>query len=222
MRKQLRLLALVLAVSVALSGCSSSKSATCEHSYYASDYSAPTTSENGYNEYTCKNCGDSYREVIPMLSADVTSTSAPEADNDGGRKKDDRTINLFDLPIYSSSYSTSEPSFESDYLDISGYHHENCYILWGDRNNNWVRYDLGGNYSKLSCKLYGSHNSYGNTYVEFYDGDEFLGSTARMNQENPSTEYELDITGVEYLTIYCKGESYDSSHVIFDPITISK
>ena len=221
MSKRLRLLALVLAVSVALSGCGGNKK-DCAHDYYASDYSAPTASENGYNEYTCKKCGDSYKEVIPMLSSDGTDNTQDDEESNGGHKKDDRTINLFELPIYSSSYWTSEPSFESDYLDISGYHHKNCYILWSGENDGWVRYDLGGSYSKLSCKLYGAYNSYGDTYVEFYDGDEFLGSTARMNQENPSVEYELDITGVEYLTIHCKGESYNSTHVIFDPITISK
>ena len=60
MSKRLRLLALVLAVSVALSGCGGNKK-DCAHDYYASDYSAPTASENGYNEYTCKKCGDSYK-----------------------------------------------------------------------------------------------------------------------------------------------------------------
>ena len=66
MSKRLRLLALVLAVSVALSGCGGNKK-DCAHDYYASDYSAPTASENGYNEYTCKKCGDSYKEVIPCF-----------------------------------------------------------------------------------------------------------------------------------------------------------
>ncbi len=212
MRKQLRLLALVLAVSVALSGCGGSKK-DCAHDYYASDYSAPTANENGYNEYTCKKCGDSYKEVIPMLSAEVTSTD----DTDNGYKKDDRTVRLFDLPVYSSN---REPSYLSDYTDDAGYRHENCYEMM----RGWVRYDLDGKYSKLNCKLYADVNDMisGVIYVEFYDGDEFLGSTAKMTYENFSTEYELDISNVKYLTIHVQPDTYNGDSVIFDPITISK
>ena len=59
-------------------------------------------------------------------------------------------------------------------------------------------------------------------YVEFYDGDEFLGSTAKMTYENFSTEYELDISNVKYLTIHVQPDTYNGDSVIFDPITISK
>lgn len=218
MKKLFRLLPLLLALIIALCGCGNNAASSCEHNYYTSDYLAPTANENDYTEYTCTKCGDSYKEVIPMNSSAETDNTQDDEESNGGHKKGDRTINLFELPIYSSTY---EPGFESDCLDISGYHHENCYMMWSGKNE-WVRYDLDGKYSKLSCKLFSYHNSYGNVYVEFYDGEEFLGSTERINEDNPSTEYELDITGVKYLTIHCKGESYNSTFAIFDPITISK
>lgn len=215
MSKRLRLLALVLAVSVALSGCGGSKK-DCAHDYYASDYSAPTANENGYNEYTCKKCGDSYKEVIPMNSSAGTDNTQDDEESNGGHKKDDRTINLFELPIYTSHMG--EPSFFADCEDDAGYRHCNCYLL---RNDSWVRYDLDGKYSTLKCKLYADYNLQGEIAIKFYDGEEFLGSTAKLSRDNPSIEYELDITGVKYLTVECEEGAY-SDYIIFDPITISK
>lgn len=38
----------------------------CQHSYTLTDLLEPTCSDDGYNEYTCDNCGDSYQD--PVLS----------------------------------------------------------------------------------------------------------------------------------------------------------
>lgn len=220
MKKQINALLLILVIFVLLCGCGNNDADSCKHNYYVSDYSAPTANDNGYNKYTCSKCGDSYTEVIAKLSADSStdsSTAQDDYDSSGGHKKDNRTINLFELPVYSSRRSNG-PDFYADCEDDAGYRHSNCYKMFSD---SWVRYDLDGNYSKLHCKLYANYNIQGEIAVKFYDGEEFLGSTPKLSSNNTSVEFELDITGVKYLTVECEDGAYNDQ-IIFDPITISK
>lgn len=194
---------------------------TCTHDYYLSDYVAPSSGSNGYNVFTCKKCGDSYREVVPSAGKQQA-----EEESNGGFGKSSRTVRLFDLPVYSKSENTvSFLEYVSDDTDTNGYRHSNCYMIAANsiRNGTYLRYDLAGEYSTLSGKIYQLRGNTGVMWLEFYDGDEFLFSTDKLNDENKSVEFEFDISGVEYLTVYAERESYiDGIWIIADQIEITK
>ncbi len=57
------------------------------HQYELSETVDPTCGIEGYNEYTCTRCGDSYRETIPALEHkwELAETIEPTCDKDGKR-----------------------------------------------------------------------------------------------------------------------------------------
>ena len=89
------LLATVLPFS--LYGCRAKTEKVCDHHYYLSGYTAATSSSNGYQEFTCSECGSTYRETIPM---DHTAGASSQTSKPDLTRK--RSVNLFDLPVYSN------------------------------------------------------------------------------------------------------------------------
>ena len=57
------------------------------HQYELAETVEPTCGIEGYNEYTCTRCGDSYRETIPALEHEweLAETIEPTCDEDGKR-----------------------------------------------------------------------------------------------------------------------------------------
>jgi len=223
---------LVVMAMILLSACAmnpasqiAGNSQQCNHDYYLSGHTDATTANNGSNTYTCKKCGASYTEVIPKLAA----TEAPKSDStkqDQGYSKDSKTINLFDLPLYSGN---THAEYETSEMDYEGYKHSGCYTLepsnWdlGDAYKKYIRYELNGNYTTLKGKIYITEGQGTTCWIDFYDGDDFLYSTARIGGESPSTEFEFDISGVNYLTVYPRWSIISSfTKIIADPITLTK
>lgn len=222
----------VAAAALILSACGnkSMRAAACNHDYYLSDYSAPTATKNGYNVYTCKICGNSYKEIIPSTGIEASiandSNTTPE---DNGFSKNSRTVKLFDLPIYSddNNNAVNTLNYPYDVQDYDGYHHNDCYMVATANEqyrSRYIRYDLEGKYSTLSGKIYSHTGEPGSAWLEFYDGDDFLYSTAKLSKDNTSTEFEIDISGVKYLTVYPvnDGSANSASWFVTDRITVAK
>ncbi len=223
--KKLIIITLIIACLFALTGCGFSRN--CNHAYYRSDYQAPSTGINGYSVYTCRNCGDSYRETEPAFSGSVSSqnSASEKEDNNSGYSKNSRSIKLFDLPLYSKDTGYIDTvDYVTERLDTNGYRHKNCYMLCtSESGSKYVRYDLGAKYSTISGNLYQLEGNTGTMWLEFYDGDEFLFSTGRLSDNQKNVSFEFDISGVNYLTVYPMTSSfYNSSWIIADQITITK
>lgn len=216
----------VLAMLLALLGCGKKM---CSHDYYASNYVPATTTSNGYTEYTCKLCGESYKEVIPQkepTNSEGEHVNSPE--DVGGYSKDSKTVNLFDLPIYSKSDDFIDTViFMDDAVDTKGYHHYNCYeVATSESGLRYVRYDLGGKYRTITGTLFEfqSDSGRGGTgWLEFFDGEEFLFATDKVTDETSSVTFSFDISDVKYLTIYPKcNNQYACTWLGSDEIKISK
>lgn len=185
------------------SGCSIIPEKICNHNYYLSDYSEATSSSTGFKKFTCSGCGSSYQEVIPTKTANApmeapqNTTAIPEETTPDLTRK--RSVNLFDLPVYSSKADMIYYCAED--TDADGWKHTDCYCIAGLDYENWLRYEVNGNYTTISGNLYASYSNYGSGWLEFYDGENFLAATPKISSENTSTEFEIDITNVEYLTV---------------------
>lgn len=206
------------------SGCSSGNQTVCSHNYYLSSHSDATSSENGFNEYTCSNCGKSYREVIPpkgMEEGNSNGTSDIEAP-DLTRKQ---SVNLFDMPAYSDkdvlSGSVGLLEYESEAIDVEGWKHSDCYRICGSKYEAWVRYELDGKYSTIFGKLYDANDSGGSGWLEFYDGDDFLAATPKVDSTSTSAEFEIDITDVEFLTVHFRATEA-GTWMIADDIVLTR
>lgn len=206
-------------------GCSIIPQKSCNHNYYLSDYADATSATNGYKEFTCSNCGNSYQEVIPIKEAAAHEESKNTADvpeetmSDLTRK---HSVNLFDLPVYSSEYGYVETlSYSAEETDSDGWKHKDCYLLCGSPYENRYRYELDSKYTTVSGNLYDYNKSGATGWVEFYDGEEFLAATPKIDNTSTSTEFEIDITGVEYLTVHiCATDP--GTWMIADDIVLTK
>lgn len=195
-------------------------SKNCNHEYYLSEYSMPERNRNGYSLYTCKYCGASYKDVIPA-TAEASDPQADSEEDDGSYSKSSRSIRLFALPKYSGDANVE---YCDDRTDSAGYRHKDCYKLaCQDKYYEYARYDLDGKYSRVSGSIYQLEGNYGTLWLEFYDGDEFLYSTARLTEENKSVDFSFDITGVRYLTVYPKTDyMFHGCWMIADQILLEK
>lgn len=196
--------ALMLAAMIVLTsfaGCSAGQK-DCDHNYYLSNHKDASVTANGYKEYTCSECGNSYQEVIPAKEAVASSENGKE-EADLTRK---RSVNLFDLPVYSDEEVINgivlSLSYSAEETDADGWKHTDCYRLCGAKTERWIRYDIGGKYSTVSGNLYDANSSGGSGWLEFYDGEDFLAATPKVDSETVSVEFEIDISGVEHLTVH--------------------
>lgn len=201
-------------------GTSGSAEAACEHDYHRSDYVAATAEENGYEEFTCSKCGNSYREVIPAV--DSSSVSGSSAEEDTGSTGNQ--LVLFSMPVYSSEI---EPEYESDILDSEGWHHKDCYSLCcGDKEytTNYIRWELDKKYSTVSGSIYLENTpKYGRYWLVFCDEtDTPVFTTENLNSSTSSTEFEFDVSGVKFLTMYAYCQDVDHHWIIADNIYITK
>lgn len=227
-----KLSCLVLAAVLMLSfvACSNkSQSQSCTHDYYLSDYTAPTSTTNGSNQYTCKICGNTYTEVISATGDNITSENKTSTQSTDGYGKNSSSVTLFDLPVYSNKTTGVDAlSYRSEITDTSGYKHKNVYEVCGNEYSDvYYRYELNGKYNVLTGTLYaqelvGIGGSTG--WLEFYDGDDFIYSTGKVSDsETDSVDFSVDITGVDYLTVYlCADGGAGVIWMILDPITLSK
>lgn len=206
---------------IVLSGCTllPSLSKECSHNYYLSDYSAASSSKNGYNLFTCSECGNTYKETIPATDASGTETNSS--------KKSSSQVPLLSLPVYSQSNDiVSIVEYKSSTEDIDAWKHTDCYTICCEDSNtsleNFLRWELDEQYSTVSGTIYmkqGADNSY---WLTFYDGDKLLYTTSRLTSENTSVSFEFNVSNVEYLTMYAwlDGLSYNGCWIIADNIYI--
>lgn len=221
------LIALIAAIMITtFCGCSAIPQKPCKHNYYLADYAESTASSNGFKKFTCSNCGNSYQEVIPakeVSTREETSTDTSyipeETTSDLTRKY---AVNLFDLPVYSSEYGYVKTlTYSAEETDTDGWKHKDCYMLCGSTYENWYRYELNGTYTTVSGNLYDYNKTGGSGWVEFYDGENFLAATPKIDDNYTSVEFEIDITGVEYLTVHlCSTEP--GVWMIADDIILTK
>lgn len=221
MKKMTRILCLVLTVAVfitAFCGCSAISRKMCSHNYYLSDYTEATASADGSKTFTCSNCGNSYREIIPAQISAAAEETAPDLT----RK---RSVKLFDYPVYSNKNvitgAVDKMVYCAEKVDTDGWKHTDCYEICGAEYEAWVRYEISGKYTALSGKLYDSNSSGGAGWLEFYDGEEFLAATPKVDNENTSVEFEIDITGVDYLTVHFRSDKA-GTWMIADDIVMTK
>lgn len=192
----------------------------CEHDFYLSDYVAPTGTENGYNEYTCLKCQETYQETIP-------TTGEPESPEGFGSESTVRTLDLLSFPAYSSSDSpaVAHLSYEAEILDIDNWKHENCYQFACSASENepcFRRWELNGDYSEVSGTIYMRQGNSTSYWLEFYAGEQIIFSTPRLTANNTKVEFTFDVTGVEYLTMYGRKEGATAgTWIILDPIQIT-
>ncbi len=221
-----RVIVLTVAVLLVIVGMvayqlSSRGEGTCAHDYYLADYVPATEEENGYREYTCLHCRDTYRETVPMLQMrEDVALDAQEGENT-------RSYNLFTLPVYSMSGRNivNPVSFEADLLDVEGYHHKNCYQLLCSNSSSdpaYQRWELEGEYSKVDGTIYMREGNPGSFWLEFYDGEELIYTTERLSAESTSVSFSVDVTGVNFLTMYGKSQGSMGCWIIADQITITK
>ena len=214
---------IVLVLCLFLAACDAAgKETSCTHNYYLSDYSDSTTSSNGYKEFTCSNCERTYREVIPAIG-EVSSFNNDDVNEsvDLTRKK---SANLFDLPVYSDedvlSGAVKTLEYRSETTDVDGWKHTDCYEICGGKFERWVRYELNSKYTDMVGELYDANDWGGAGWLEFYDGEDFIAATPKIDENTPSVEFKIDITGVEYLTVhFCATEH--GTWLIADDIMLS-
>jgi len=212
-----------------LFGCSVIPQKSCDHNYYLADYAEATSSGNGYKKFTCSSCGNFYQEVTPAKEASIheeerkNNSDIPEEITPDLTRK--RSVKLFDLPIYSDlrafSGGVDRLHYISEEADVDGWKHSDCYKICGSSIETWVRYELNGKYTVLSGKLYAARNFDNSAWLEFYDGEEFLAATPKLSDSATSIEFEIDISGVDYLTVhFCSDDS--SNWMIADDIVLTK
>ena len=216
--------ALIAAIMIAtFCGCSAIPQKSCNHNYYLADYAESTASGNGYKKFTCSNCGNSYQEVIPTKEVSArediskdTSDIPEETTPDLTRK---RSVNLFDLPEYSSENQSAR--YYSELTDTAGWKHTNCYRIFGSTGESWIRYEIKGNYTTVSGNIFNYDTRGGAGWLEFYDGEDFLAATPKLDSQTSSVEFEIDITGVDYLTVQCS-TTVPGIWLIADDIILTK
>lgn len=145
------------------SGNSKPNSQTCVHSYTEKTVQHTCTTD-GYTEFTCTKCGDTYKdEIVPAqhVFVEYICTECGVGDEEyaydavkfwvinNGVKKDDPSLTMYEYTFssdegtYSLSYSSYLTlSFDSssleEYIDIEIYNSENCninYILKGQSSS---------------------------------------------------------------------------------------
>lgn len=220
-------LALLSAILIAtFCGCSATAQKNCNHNYYLSNYAEATTITNGYKELTCSNCGNSYREVIPATGGQGIMTEDGPIQNTVVEEAPDltrkRSVNLFDYPLYSSECGIVQTlNYCSEETDVDGWKHKDCYMLCGSEYANWYRYEISGKYTTVSGALYDANKAGGSGWLEFYDGEDFIAASPKVDNENTSVEFEIDITGVEYLTVHFRSTE-PGTWMIADDIVLTK
>lgn len=105
--------------------------------------------------------------------------------------------------ISSSSYETT---------DYEGYIHKYCTNILCDSpsSGNYFGYDIGGRYSTLSGSLYGYDDREPVCWLEIYGDGELLCVTDKVSEDNPSTSFKVDVSGVKQLKIVPLCDSYDA------------
>ena len=210
-------------------GCSIIPQKSCDHNYYLVDYTDATTSANGYQKFTCSNCGNSYQEVIPVKEVSTheegskNTTDIPEETTPDLTRK--RSANLFDFPMYSDkdviNGAVDKLVYCSEETDVDGWKHNDCYKICGSTSEAWARYEVDSKYTTVSGKIYDANSAGGSGWLEFYDGEDFLAATPKVDNETTSIEFEIDITDVEYLTVhFCSTEA--GTWMIADDIILMK
>lgn len=210
-------------------GCSIIPQKICNHNYYLSDYTEATTSSTGFKKFTCSGCGSSYQEVIPAKTANAsmeasqnTVTIPEETTPDLTRK---RYVNMFDLPMYSDkdviNGAVDKLVYRSEETDVDGWKHTDCYMICGSTSEAWARYEVNSKYTTVSGRIYDANSAGGSGWLEFYDGEDFLAATPKVDNETTSIEFEIDITDVEYLTVHFRSTKV-GTWMIADDIVLTK
>ena len=105
--------------------------------------------------------------------------------------------------ISSSSYKKT---------DYEGFIHQNYTDILCDNpsKGNCFGYAIAGRYSTLSGSLYGYDETEPVCWLEIYGDGQLLCTTDKVSVENPSTSFEVDVSGVKQLKIVHLCDSYDA------------
>lgn len=223
---------LTIAMIVVLLGCgvAASNPKDCVHDYYLSDHEPSSTEQNGYNIYTCKKCGNTYKEIIPAIKVPAAVTETPKPNSIDMTEKIDVSkysskTELFSLELYSSSSSIYNPKYTAEALDAKGYKHEDVYTVntsWGGED--YFRYELNGKYEVLTGTIYimDAINGLDVVWLDFYNGEDYLFSTKKLSDSRLSDSFEIDIRGVDYLTVYPRQEGFYGNPIITENFFLYK
>ena len=139
---------------------------------------------------------------------------------------------LFDLPVYSVIYNGNVYPIDTNSTNIEDaegnlhfggfYDHILCKgtSKTDESGQSFVRYQINGKYTKISGKIY-AQASTKDSWLEFYDGNRYIGSTNVINTDNPCTEVNINVSGVQNLTVYlCTNQNSHSGSWIISELTI--
>lgn len=131
---------------------------------------------------------------------------------------------LTGLTVFGDTNSASGNDIVLDtWTDTKGNTYENALRFWvknatGFTNEEEIHYELNGEYTTLKCTVaLGSDTlDYGSGYITIYADGYYETSSATVSRYTGKTEFEIDVTDVDILTIKCSTYSMDDSYIIFD------
>lgn len=166
-------------------------------------------------------CGKAEKSVSTAPAAPVETTAPVEAPVAPPAQQEEEETFFTASPVSLTSLEKnlhkydvisliSSVSYET--TDYEGYIHKNCTHILCDSpsSGNCFGYDIGSRYSTLSGTLYGFDESQPVCWLEIYGDGELLCVTDKVSVENPSTSFEVDVSGVKQLKIVPLCDSYDS------------
>ena len=162
--------------------------------------------------------------LVGVIAVAVVGGSSPAQEPEDVFAK---TALLFDLPSsvidgenIKSLYKSNEhqPMFDVDSVKHTTYNHLLCDRYDAPRKK--VVVGLEGKYASITGKLYAqAEDNY--CWLEFYDeNNNFLGSSAILSGDNTSCYVNINVTGVNDLTVYLRSKSGNHSSWIISELKV--
>lgn len=166
-------------------------------------------------------CGKAEKSVSTAPAAPVATTAPVEAPVAAPAQQEDDDNTFTAAPVSLSSLKMNLHKYDVISLisasahtttDYEGFIHKNCthILCCAPDSGNCFGYDINGQYSTLSGKLYGFDESEPVCWLEIYGDGELLGVTDKVSEDNPSTTFQFSVAGVKQLRIVPICESNDS------------
>jgi len=170
---------------------------------------------------------------IKDLNTEVTQLSIAKENTNEMQPIDNKSV--FDLPAINSKekywFDHSDQYPPECFIDTDGLEHYTGTICfhYGSNKNNILNptYQLDDAYSECVGEMVCSSvngDSQEKAWLEFYSGDQFLGSTDPIDINSGSKPFTIDIKGVKELTIVRNGTESDYGYftIIYDYLNLVK